>query len=382
MKLEQFIDHLVCPSTRRPLEITTVHDGDLGERSKPMWRARRRTGGLDVEPTGATSRVLLVDGGHQAYPVIDEIPVLLAPEQLVDVDRVDEAEAIDLCDPRYAEAYEEMIHYNSVGEGRLGDGEDEAIARVMGALATHPDPRDAAADFPHPSTLWVDARHDSVSQLEAYEYLSPIAGKMFLQLGGSGSHAVKALLAGAEKALLLTPMLGEARFAQRLAGHFRVADRLGCVLGIGEEPPFADDSIDLAYSGGCFHHMRLEYVASTLHKILSAGGRFAAVDPWKTPLHTIGTRLIGKREASVFCRPITPERLRPLEGRFEDLVVTRHGPLLRYLFLGLEKARVRLPVPWMLGITRFDDTLAHLLGLGDRYGGSLLIAGTKDSRSG
>ncbi len=376
MRLEEFVGSLVCPSTRRTLEIS-CRVGD--DRPTDLeWCPRRRAGGLDVKPIGSTERLLLVDNGTVAYPVIGEIPALLAPEQLVRADEADASDVVDLQDPRYAEAYEEMVHYNSVGEDGLGDGAGEAIARVMGALVDHPDPRSEGAEFPHPSELWIDARHDTLSQLEAYEYLRPVAGKRFLQLGGSGSHAVKALLAGAERAFVLTPMLGEARFAIRLAQRFGVADRLGCVLGIGEELPFAGGSVDRVYSGGCFHHMRLEYVATGLHQILSSGGKFAAVDPWKTPLHTIGTRLIGKRETSVFCRPITRERLRPLEeGRFEDVVVSRHGPLLRYLFLALEKGQLRLSVPWMLRIAKADDRLGRMMGLTDRYGGSIVMAGTR-----
>jgi len=50
--------------------------------------------------------------------------------------------------------------------------------------------------------------------------------------------------------------------------------------------------------------------------------------------------------------------------------------LLRYVFLALEKAGVRLSIKTMLRIAKMDDALAKLLFL-NNFGGSLVIAGTK-----
>lgn len=368
MKLDEFVDVLVCPTERTSLKISEAG----ADRLAPILRS-----GAATKPVGATQRVLVAANGDYAYPVIDNIPILLAPEKLVAADQVEKHPAVDLKDPKYEEAYEEMEAYNAVGEKRLKTSTAEQINAVMGPLAGFDDIASIADSFPEPANIWIDAKHDSISQLEAYQYLAPIKDKIFLQLGGSGSHAVKALLAGAKKAFLVTPMLGEARYALQLAKNFGVEDRMASVLGVGEEIPFANESLDLIYSGGCFHHMRLDYAAAQMHMVLKKGGRFSGVDPWKTPLHTIGTRIIGKRETSVHCRPITPQRLAPMQAQFRNMIVNRHGPVLRYGFLAMEKAGLSLSTPAMMKITRLEDKIGRPFGVTDNFGGSLVIAGTK-----
>ena len=254
--------------------------------------------------------------------------------------------------------------------------EEDFLHSLMGALTPDSDYLALKQHFPKPEEKWIDAKHDSLGQLEAYSYLAPVAEKIFLQLGGSGAHAVKALLAGSEVALLLTPMIEEARVAMRLAEKFGVADKLGCIIAVGEELPFAEESIDLVYSGGCFHHMRLDHASKELHRVLKKGGKFSGVDPWKTLLHTIGTNVIGKREKSVFCKPITPERLAPMQAQFSDITVNHHGPLLRYVFLALEKAKLNFPITTMFKVSKIDDSLGKAVGI-SKHGGSIMIAGTK-----
>lgn len=333
--------------------------------------------GSDVRPVGVTNQILVTADGRSAFPVVDGVPVLLAPERMVHQTQASSIAAVDLSDPKYAEVYEEMAFYNQMRTTQLSEDTDEKINQILGALATQADLSASSESFPEPVAIWVDAPHDSISQFAAYRSLAPVRDKVFLQLGGSGSHAVKMLLANTKQAILLTPMLAEAKFAQRLAKNFGVIDRLACVLAVGEELPFRDDSIDLVYSGGCFHHMRLDHVAAELHQVLRPGGRFAGVDPWKTPLHTIGTKLLGKRESSVYCRPITAERVAPMRQYFPDLAIERNGPYLRYLFLGLEKAGVHLSVPTMMRLARFGNAIGTWTRTLDRCGESVVLAGRK-----
>ena len=157
----------------------------------------------------------------------------------------------------------------------------------MGRLVEHKDIASIAPSFPEPARFWIDARHESLAQLEAYRHLAPVAGKTVLQIGGSGSHVVKMLLAGAKRGFLITPLISEALYARRLAADFGIQAKFAPVLGIGEQLPFAADSIDLVYSGGCFHHMRFRYLSAELHRCLRKGGKFAGSDPYKTPLHTM-----------------------------------------------------------------------------------------------
>ena len=366
------IPDLVCPSTTESLQL--IQSAELANTEYvPIERT-----GKDADPFGITKSLLVTADRSRVYPVVDGFPVLMAPEVNVKRDDLHNYDSVDLNDPRYAEAYEEMTVYNKICECMVKDAsagvKDTGIMGPMAALT--PETDHDVTSFPRPETLWIDAKHDSIGQLEAYDYLAPLKDQVFLQLGGSGSHAVKALVAGAKNGYLLTPMIGEAKVAMYLAKQYGVESGLGCVIAVGEELPFAAESIDLVYSGGCFHHMRLNYTAKELHRILKKGGRFSGVDPWKTPLHTIGTNIIGKREKSVFCKPITAERLQPMIDQFTDFKVTRHGPFLRYMFLALEKLGIQLSVKSMLKIARLDDSIGKFTKL-ERYGGSIMLAGTK-----
>ena len=369
MDVAEIVEYLRCPLSGSALRLVDI---DRGQRAAFVCAPRK---GGDIEPiVQATDRMLIAEDGASAYPIVDGFPVLLGPERLLPATR-DAGRPVDLRDPLYAEAYEEMKFYNSPHASPPRD-------RIMGALEGYGDFAAIALGFPEPARVWVDAPHESLAQLEAYRYLAPVADKTVLQIGGSGPHAVKLLLAGARRGFLVTPMLAEARYAARLASDYGVRDRFAPVLGVGEQIPLAAEAVDLVFSGGCFHHMRWRHLGGELHRVLAEGGKFAGTDPWKTPLHTIGTRMLGKRESQVHCRPVTPKRLTELRKWFPDLTVRRHGPLLRYVFLGLDKlsrGRFRPSPGFMMTVMRVDDFLGRAARL-ERYGGALVVAGTK-SRS-
>lgn len=371
---------LRCPVTEQSLAVA-----DTSEEWIPVPRKGQggpAQGGPQplavAHPAGR--KMLMAEDHSAAYPVIDGIPVLLGPERLVRADQAKDFPPADLTEPIYAEAYEEMEYYNDPANMA-------APGKIMGNLARNGDdplplPAAAAARFPHPAHLWVDAAHDSLTQLEAYAHLAPVTGKTVVQLGGRGSHAVKMLVAGARTGLLVTPMLSEARHALALAAAFGVEDRLLPVIAVGEQLPFAPGCIDRAYSGGCFHHMRFEQLGAELYRVLAPGGHFAGVDPYATALHRAGTAILGKREPSVHCRPVTPQRLEKIRKRFPEMATSFHGPVLRYFLIALDlltRGRAAFGVPTMMRIMRFDDLMglaARPLGL---RGGSLAMLGTKPS---
>jgi uncharacterized protein YbaR (Trm112 family)/SAM-dependent methyltransferase len=362
---------LVCPVTKRPLRLCSLEEA-CSKVSGGAPLAPRATDA--VKPVGPTSQVLLRDDHACAYPVVDGYPILLAPEVLTSSDR---RGSFDLKDPRYAEAYEEMTFYNDFASAAASaiEGSEAflAIRPVMGISG----PR--SESFPEPWRLWLDAAYDSAAQGEAYAHLAPIAGRRIVQVGGTGTHAVKFVLAGARYACLATPMLEEARFTQALALRAGVSDRVGCVIAIGEELPFASESMDGIYSGGCMHHMVTQLALPEAARILVKGGSFAAVDPWRAPLYAIGTRLLGKRETAVYCRPLTPARIAPLRDAFSETKIVQHGTLTRYPFLALKKFGIDSSLAIVRAVGRIDDALCSLIPGLRSMGSSVAVLGRKSA---
>jgi len=111
-------------------------------------------------------------------------------------------------------------------------------------------------------------------------------------------------------------------------------------------------------------------------RVLRKGGRFGAVDPWRAPLYGVGTRLLGKREPGIFCRPLTRSRVAPLRAAFRDAQVVQHGTLTRYLLLALQKVGFCCPFSIVWGLTRLDDWVCSALRL-RRWGSSAATLATK-----
>ena len=135
----------------------------------------------------------------------------------------------------------------------------------------------------------------------------------------------------------MTPMLGEIYCSIALAKEAGVLDRLRCVVGVAEEIPIADNMFDAVYSGGCVHHMTTELAMPEIARVLKPGGRFSSMDPWRAPFYAIGTKILGKREVNVFCRPLTRARVAPLFTSFREAKKEQYGTLTRYPVLALCK---------------------------------------------
>lgn len=335
---------LRCPQTHLPLRETSAAEAHWA-----IGGLHSRAGGL----FGVTERVVLRSDDSAAYPIVAGTPILLGPEMLAA-----QAPAPDLRDPRWGEAYDEMDFYNATA------GDDEAIEGTATALAAMSGPWGAA---------WIDAPYDAAAQLECLLHIGSVAGKRTLQLGGKGIAAVKFLRAGAAQSLLVTPMLSEIEFGRRLAERLGVADRFVGVVAVAEQLPFADGSIDAMYSGGCLHHMTAHYAAAEFNRVLAPGGRLAAAEPWRTALHGIGTRVLGKREANAFCRPLDPERIQALADEFPSLELRHHGPVLRYAALAaLKLTKRQITAETGLRIAAVDDRIP----LPRRCGGSVAVLAT------
>ncbi|HEV7922499.1 MAG TPA: methyltransferase domain-containing protein [Thermoanaerobaculia bacterium] len=360
---------LVCPVTKQPLRAVPMEEAD-GDR--PLVPRRTTGGGAASQHAGRTPAVMLRADGEVAYPVIDGIPILLAPEMLV---RDPEAPPYDVGKPPYAEAYQEMAFYNEFASGGEGGGELERYADMLRpAVGLSPA---ELAKFPEPKELWIDAVYDAAAQMDCYVHLAPVRDRIILQLGGKGLHAVKFLLAGAKEAWVVTPMLQEARWAVAFAAMLGVSERLRCVVGIAEELPFGDGTIDGIYAGGTVHHVVTPVALPEVRRALRRGGAFAAAEPWRTPWYAIGTRVFGKREPSVYCRPLDKTRVAPLTTTFRSGRRVHHGALSRYLLLVLDKLGLESSLRTAWTLNRIDDALSSLTGL-RRLGSSVSLLAIKE----
>lgn len=275
----------------------------------------------------------------------------------------------------YREAYIEMDFYNSVAETSASEiRKSNQYAKIS--------PLIGRSDFPDPD--WIDAPYDGVSIAECYRFLMPMCDARALQLGGSGQHVIRFLLAGAGQGWLLTPMLGEAIFAVELAKAVGVADKFQAVVGIAEELPFPDSSFDRIISAGCIHHTVTERAFPEARRTLKPGGRFAASEPWRAPMYGLGKRIFGQREQPVFgnrnngviCRPLEAERVAPLFDTFDSVAVNHHGTFTRYGLIALGKLGWQ-PRPEVIDrIFKADDRLAARMALAD-YGSSASLLAEK-----
>lgn len=353
---------LVCPETRLPLELVRL---EAAQEAIADGRALSTRAAGDAPPIGPTASVLLRKDARAAYPVIDGVPVLMLPEVLVSPDA---PRSFDLADPRWAEAYEEMAHYNVLSET---PSMSEHLFDLI-ELAMEPS---AQETFPTPVEAWIDNVYDGGAQEDAYRHLLPIEGETVVQIGGAAPHAIKFLLAGAAEAWLATPVPGEAFLSLQLADAAGVSDRFHAVLAVGEQLPFADGSVGRVYSGGSIHHTVTEHSFPEIRRVLIPGGRFAAVEPWRAPFYGVGTKLLGKRERNVHCRPMTAERVAPIYTAFPAATVVHHGTFTRYLLLALAKAGLELPAPAVRRVLRFDDSIASVSkSLQDRGSSVALLA--------
>jgi SAM-dependent methyltransferase len=280
----------------------------------------------------------------------------------------------DLAERKFAEAYQEMGHYNEVAESEACNVTQSKSYQILAPalIASETD----ALRFPFPPEVWLDATYESAAQWDAYSHIAPLARKRTLQIGGKGIHAVKFLLAGAAESWLLTPMVGECKIAIALARAAGVEKRLRCVVGIAEDIPVASERFDAIFSGGCVHHMVTRLAFPEIARILKRGGRFAALDPWRAPLYGIGTKIFGKREPNVFCKPLTHDRVAPLNTAFSRGQLIHHGALTRYPFLALKKMGLPVSLKTMSAINRIDDAFCTLAGL-RRFGSSVALLGEK-----
>lgn len=112
-------------------------------------------------------------------------------------------------------------------------------------------------------------------------------------------------------------------------------------------------------------------------RVLRVGGRFSAGEPWKAPLHTIGTNVFGKREPSVHCKPLTKKRIESLYTTFPKACTRQHGTLFRYPLLAMSKLGINTSLQTAWCINCVDDALCSLVPGLRSWGSSIAVLGEK-----
>jgi SAM-dependent methyltransferase len=272
----------------------------------------------------------------------------------------------------------EITAYNRIAGLNLERNIQSVVNNLVGANLLARFRQNAPVEgFPHPPSVWIDSRASPVSQLEAYQWLSPIKGLGFLQLGGSGSHAIKAIMGGAGPVWLLTPMIEEGALAIRMAEHVGVAAHLTVVQGIGEQLPFADASIDRIYGGGTLHHMHLTYGLQEVARVLRPGGKAAFVDPNLNFLYKVleitRVRNLG-RERGAQCYPLRVPDVYHNAGAFKTVRCRLSGGPLRYGIVGITRVlKVRVPLSPSLHLQSLETRTLLKLRLHSLLGGLAVL---------
>ena len=353
---------LVCPTSKQSLSL-------IGPEAVELDAYRYRVIGRPARPWSGSafpwSQLALRDDGKVLYPVSDSgIPILLAPDALY---RDDVDIEIDLSDAYYAEAYEEMQHYNTVAEQEASRADAAASARIVEPLIN-------AVGSPLGDPVWIQGVLDAAAHRSCYEHLANVVpGGRVAQIGGRGVHAVKFLLSGAAEAWAISPMIGELVNTIHLAKSVDVADRLRVVCAIGEQLPFRDGSLDAIFIGASLHHMVVHDALEEIRRALRPGGKFAASEPWKSPGYDLGTKILGKRDRNVHCRPLDSNRLNSeMLETFRYSEVRHHGAFSRYGMIAASKAGFQLSVRTGLRFTdAIDRAIPHRMV--DRFGSSVAI---------
>jgi hypothetical protein len=265
---------------------------------------------------------------------------------------------------------QEIAHYNDLA---LSD-----VAR-RGTFAAVERVRDLRTSWAVPLTSWLDTGPDAASQADVYVHLSQsiVSGRV-VQVGGSGQAALKALAGGAARATLVTPCAGEAELAAGVAHDLGYSDRFSVAVGFAEDLPLEPESTDAVIVEGCLHHTNTSEALREFARILVAGGRFGAWEPWKAALYPVGIRVFGKRDPDVNCRPMEAARLTDLPTAFPNWSqVTLHGALTRYPAILWERYARRPKISTTYRLTRIDDRVSKRVPALARNGSSCSILAIK-----
>ena len=249
---------------------------------------------------------------------------------------------------------------------RLADA-PETLFRLRGMAEYH------NRNFPRPRQLWSLSKFDAPAEWDCLKFLAPLEGKRIAQIGGTGAWAIAFALAGASEAWLISPFQSELEAGLEIARLARV--HLHVQLCPAERLTFEDAYFDAIFAPGCAHHFDTEEAFPEIQRALRVGGKFAAIDPWRTPVYNLGIRVFGKRERGVQCVPLDSRRMAPFYRSFPGAQVRHHGTFTRYILILLERF-VGLSDSLVWYTLRFDDAVATVLGCRN-FGSGVALLGQR-----
>jgi SAM-dependent methyltransferase len=278
----------------------------------------------------------------------------------------------------YNRIRKEITAYDEIARRNVETGIESMTRRLVGEnLLAQFGKTPVVEGFPYPSSAWLDSQANPVSELDAYKWLAPIKGSDFLQLGGSGSHAIKALIGGANSSSLLTPMAEEGLLAARMAKRLGLSERLDVVQAIGEQLPFADESVDRIFGGGTLHHIQLGEGFREIARILKPGGRAAFVDPNLNFIYRLleVTRIRElAREDGAQCYPLRVADVRQNATGFRTVKCELAGGPLRYVIVGLTRVlKMNVPISLSLKAQSIETGVLTKLKLKSLLGGLAVL---------
>jgi SAM-dependent methyltransferase len=209
--------------------------------------------------------------------------------------------------------------------------------------------------FPNPRALWSMSKFDGAQEWDCLTFMAPLEGKRVAQVGGSGAWAVEFALAGAREAWLVSPFQSELEAGLEIARLAKV--ELHCRLCPAERLQFEDAYFDAIFAPGSAHHFDTDKAFPEIRRVLCPGGKFAAFEPWLTPVYRIGIRLFGKREPGVKCIPLDPGRLVSFYRTFPGAQAKHHGAFTRYGLILLGRL-IRLSDSFVWSAQSLDDAIA------------------------
>lgn len=353
---------LACPLTHAILERVALDDAvaELGPNLAPAGDLRREP------PTHVWTATDL----RWAYPERDGIPMLMAPERLFPEG---EGPVVDLSAPPWSEAWEEMATYGTHYPSEVRQKIVRSEAALLADRSALPD--DAKASWPEPMERWAGAGTHAHASWIARRHLAPLVGKHFLQVGGTGMHALTMLALGAESAVAVSPVLEEALLCREIAEASGLSDRLVVACAIAEQLPLASNAVDRVFVGSVMHHTVTSQAFPETARVLRPGGRFASVDVYESPLYGLGIRVFGKKQRDVHCLPMTQERLAPSKV-FEECEISYHGAVLSYPMTVMQRLGRPVSAERSRRWTQREDRWARQVPALERLASVVVVRGT------